>query len=308
MDSNSVGVIIGRFQTPFLHDGHRKLIRTAMENHSLIIVMIGVTQTPPNKDNPLDYPTRECMFKEFPNVVTVPLIDMPNHAEWVKNVDSIIDTICLGKKAVLYFGRNSAAFLYSISGKNEIKQLDFNLSVSSTLIRKNVASNRLNDEYFRKGIVYGIHNLLPRTYMTVDIAMVKPLLDKKDKIERFEILMGRKKGREKLRFPGGFVDLNDSSLEEAAKRELFEETNFVAEHPLHYVGSFEIDDWRTKGQSDVRIMTAFFYTEYCFGIEKAGDDLESLAWVESDINPNLIEPNHHSLMEALKNELNLING
>lgn len=37
----NTGVIIARFQTPYLHDGHLELIEAVKEKHEKIIVFIG---------------------------------------------------------------------------------------------------------------------------------------------------------------------------------------------------------------------------------------------------------------------------
>ena len=56
--NNSVGVIVGRFQTPYLHEGHCKLIDTAMKNHYKVLIFIGVSST---KNTIRD--TLRCAFK-----------------------------------------------------------------------------------------------------------------------------------------------------------------------------------------------------------------------------------------------------
>ncbi len=40
---NATGVIIARFQTPFLHEGHKALIQSVKENHKKIVIVLGVS-------------------------------------------------------------------------------------------------------------------------------------------------------------------------------------------------------------------------------------------------------------------------
>jgi bifunctional NMN adenylyltransferase/nudix hydrolase len=118
---------------------------------------------------------------------------------------------------------------------------------------------------------------------------------------RIHLLLGKKfKTDERIRFPGGFVDPTDESLEMAAKREIMEEAPGIAtEGPMIYVGSTLVNDWRYRGQD--RIMTSLFHTEYTWGHTKAGDDLAEVAWHPFDPKTrDKIEPCHQPLYDMLK--------
>ncbi|MDR6945075.1 hypothetical protein [Mucilaginibacter pocheonensis] len=52
-------VIIARFQTPYLHNGHKQLINTVKENHAKLIILLGVSPIMGSRKNPYDYYTRE---------------------------------------------------------------------------------------------------------------------------------------------------------------------------------------------------------------------------------------------------------
>ena len=72
-----LGVVIGRFQVPELHDGHRHII-TQASKHQRALVFVGIHPNLLTRDHPLDYPFREAMIKsEFPNVMVAPLSDQP---------------------------------------------------------------------------------------------------------------------------------------------------------------------------------------------------------------------------------------
>lgn len=51
----SVGVIVGRFQTPYLHEGHTKLIDEVIKKHTNTVIFIGCNSLDANKRYPLEY-------------------------------------------------------------------------------------------------------------------------------------------------------------------------------------------------------------------------------------------------------------
>lgn len=55
----STGVIIGRFQVPFLHQVHKELIETVVNNHNKTIIILGVSPIPCTIRNPLDFEGRK---------------------------------------------------------------------------------------------------------------------------------------------------------------------------------------------------------------------------------------------------------
>ncbi len=290
--SKTVGVIIGRFQTNEIHEGHIQLIDHVKTSHDAMIVMLGVRQTPANKTYPLDYQTRELMVRKYcGDVVIVPIVDHSSDEIWSRNVDNMVDMIYPGREAILYGGRDS--FISHYKGKHKTKELYFagvSDEMASSAIRKKIASKPIESPDFRAGIIYAIENLMPRIYCTVDIGMVNVATGK--------VLMGKKPGEKTWRFPGGFVDRKDPNFETSARRELFEETGMTCEGRLASIGTYSIDDWRNT--DDTKIMTTFFMATYSHGAPKAGDDLAEVEWI--DIDEKLIDninPNHQALFKDL---------
>jgi bifunctional NMN adenylyltransferase/nudix hydrolase len=133
----------------------------------------------------------------------------------------------------------------------------------------------------------------------VDIAIISS--------EAQKILLGRKPGQIKFRFPGGFVDhTKDKSYEEAALREAKEECGDIELTSPLYLGSRQIDDPRYRNDKD-RIFSAFFGCQYIFGIYRANDDLAEVKWFPiEDLTPEMLVPEHAELLDILQNKVKLL--
>jgi len=52
---NSIGVIIARFQTPYLHEGHKAVLQTVTKNHNKTVIVLGISPLRGGRKNPLDF-------------------------------------------------------------------------------------------------------------------------------------------------------------------------------------------------------------------------------------------------------------
>jgi len=287
-ENSGVGVIIGRFQTPKLTLGHQDILTKVCHKHKRVIVLVGVNPVPSTRRNPLDYTSRSLMVSEFlrgQNSGVIwsvhPIMDNASDEAWSKNVDTLIRTIIPFGKVTLYGGRDS--FIPRYSGSFETSELASVNARSATAFREDVAAMTGTSEEFRKGVIHSVYNSFPRVNPTVDIAVIRNLPG------GMEVLLGRKPGETKWRFPGGFVDASDETLEAAAIRECHEETGLIA-GDLHYVCSKSLADWRvTPGNG---MVTTLFEAKYVEGHAEAGDDLDEVRWhflsnsLIKDINTN----------------------
>lgn len=281
-----VGVVIGRFQVPDLHNGQTALLRHVLSKHSDMMVLIGVPPMVGTRRNPMSYQLRADIVRAFVcDAIIEPVQDHESDIAWSEQVDGIIEKAFPGRKAVLYGGRDSFAPHYH--GRHPVKIFKSGIPDSGQDLRKSIAQNPSYSTEFRRGIIYAVETQWPRLYMTVDIAVLSP----------YGLLLGRKHKRDGWCFPGGFVDPTDYSLEYAAKRELYEETKYGIEvADLAYVGSALMDDWRYKGPD--RIMTSLFCAKRTFGhtgITKASDDLAEMKWF-----PIRTPKDRENIMKALK--------
>lgn len=299
-NKNTLGVIIGRFQTPYLHNGHTKLINHVYERHEKVLILLGTTTVKGGRADPLDYETRRMMLYDFyPKAKIKALPDYKSDNIWSSEVDKLVLSSCdshsssLYENAILYGSRDSFIPHYTGGYPSEMVY-EASSATSATFIRNGISKYPEGTMDFRKGVVYGAYNRYDVVYPTVDIAVR----------QGDNIILGRKLGEEKLRFIGGFVDPKDDSLEEAALRELREEAgNFKVSEDIVYLGSFKVDDWRLKKEKD-SILTSFFYVKYIEGDMKAGDDIAELHSIPvTKLTPDLVEPEHRMLMQALIDNL-----
>lgn len=137
-----LGVIIGRFQTPYLHDGHKHLINSAMQENNQIMILLGSTfNDEKNERNPYSFEERiEMVRRDFPNALIYKLSDVPNdNPKWSSNVDEIVHSIMDIEgydEAKLYHSRDSFKDFYSGSLETvEIKQI---YDISATQIRESM--------------------------------------------------------------------------------------------------------------------------------------------------------------------------
>src|SRR5690242_14087120 len=80
MDYRTVGVVVARFQTPELHEGHRYLLSTVAALHRDMLVVLGSpSYSCLAERNPMDFATRRIMVRlAYPGATIVELIDSPS--------------------------------------------------------------------------------------------------------------------------------------------------------------------------------------------------------------------------------------
>jgi bifunctional NMN adenylyltransferase/nudix hydrolase len=289
-----MGVIVGRFQVPYLHDGHKKLISTVRDTHSRYMVFIGVAEGLATKKNPLDFVTRMKMVQEeFPDAIILPIKDVASDELWSKDLDQTIREAFPIGTVRLYSGRDG--FLSSYKGQFATFEFADLTQMDGTKLRELTSKKIISTKEGREGLIYGVFNQYSRVFPTVDIAVVKTEGRTK------EVLLGKKKHYSGLVFLGGFVDPSDSSLEETVLREVQEEANMEVGHEdIHYIGSFRVDeDWRYKNQEE-KIITSLFKVNYIFGSTTKNEEFEELEFypINSD-TLEMIDNVHKELFRAL---------
>lgn len=289
-----VGVIVGRFQVPDLHEGHRDVLDYVAGRHDKVILFLGLTDTGiSTESNPLDFMARKQMIEaEYPEFSILYIKDMWSDEIWSKRLDEQIATVCSPMQSVMLYGSRDS-FLDHYQGRHPKQELEADFKVSGTEIRTQIKRNRpVNSPEWRMGATWAAQARFPVTYPTVDIAIFNEAAD--------QLLVVKKPHEPLWRLPGGFAEPSSESFEADARREAQEETNLSITDPK-YVGSFKIDDWRYRGERD-KIKTLLFVAKKMFGDVRADDDVEHAKWMDVTVLGQNVEthimPNHVPLVEA----------
>lgn len=298
-------IIIGRFHCDTLTAGHHHLINESLKKRpkATLVFLIGDRFPGYTNKNPLPTEARRKMLKfYYPDCIVHTIYDNPSDKEWSNQVDTIAWRY---KNPVLFGSRDSFIPKYHGSLKCVgIKELP---NTCATDRRKHLAKVVYNSHFFRAGVIHAVENRFPTAYPTVDIAVLKTNQTAPMSLipNGVELLLGRKPGKTKFCFIGGFVDPTDSCLEVAAGRELSEEVPGIITHEMKYVGSMKIDDFRYKGTKD-GIITSLFTTYVMGGSIKAGDDIEEVKFFDLvNFDMSVLTEYHHPLFEMLKKHLKL---
>lgn len=295
-EKTTVGILVGRFQVPELHEAHQKLIEQVCKNHPKVIIFLGVSPALCTRKNPLDFEARKQMILEkYPDINVLYIKDIVSDDAWSKNLDSqICDLVSPNQIPILYGSRDS--FIPHYKGVFETKELESNSYVSGTEARINASARAKSYSEFRSGVIWAVYNQYPKVFTTVDIAILDDIKNPS------KILLARKPNEFKYRFVGGFAEPSSQSFEDDAKREVSEETGLEVSE-MKYVCSMFIDDWRYRNEVD-KIKTVFFKCQYIFGRPEAQDDICELKWFDlTKLADNDIVPPHLGLFHKLKDEL-----
>ena len=291
-----VGIIVARFQTPFLHEGHIDILTQVLASHPRVLVFLGNSPVRCSKNNPLDFQARKAMIEsKFAQVEVHYIDDVGNNELWSKNLDQQIrKNIGPTQKAVLYGSRDS--FIAAYTGKYPTIELVPNKIISASQIRRNCGIKAKNTQEFREGVIWAVENQYACVHPTVDMAIVN--------FDKQEVLLARKPNEELLRFPGGFAETKTASYEADALREAKEETGLEFTKDPIYIGSALVNDWRYRSEQN-KIKTLMFVLEYEGGTPVADDDIADVRWVKfENLKLDSMVQTHRPLLEMLVKYLN----
>lgn len=290
----NIGVIVARFQVPELHEGHRHVLQRAIAENDRVLVVLGESAAMNTRENPLPFAVRSVMVEQYAyrtgaKIDIRVIMNHPSNKVWSEHLDAIIQCSVEEKDLVrLYGGRDS--FLKVYSGVYLPTVVEEIPHVSGQQMRRGCTEPG-DSIAFRRGMIHAANIRYPAVHTTVDIAIFK---------EDTHILLARKPGETKMRFPGGFADPASPSFEMDAMRELNEECGSNLDcggaKRLKYAGSKIVDDYRYRSEVD-KVKTMLFVGNYWFGNVKAGDDVEWADWIPlADLKPENMVDEHKELL------------
>lgn len=88
-----LGVLIGRFQVPEMHEGHRFLVREMLEKCDRVLILFGSANRTRSVKNPFTYQERKAAaLKLFPTILTAPINDyLYSDSQWMADVAATIE-------------------------------------------------------------------------------------------------------------------------------------------------------------------------------------------------------------------------
>jgi len=283
MEKKDVGVIVARFQVPYLTEGHEDLIQKVIDSNYRTIIVLGLSSVKCTVYNPLDFEARRQMIlSKYPDITVVYIKDTYSDVDWSNTLDKIIKDITGPNDEITLYGSRDS-FIKYYTGTFDCTELEQKVFVSGTQIRKIVSKKVKGSNDFRKGVIWSVNNQYYKCLPTVDVCIYK-----KDTKGNIQILLGKRNSEPMYRFIGGFVPSGET-FEETVVRETKEESSVTIKN-IKYLKSFLIDDWRYKKEAD-KITTSLFVSEYNENRPVPGDDIDELRWfnLNDDIIFNIVQ-------------------
>lgn len=165
-----IGVVIGRFQTDELTEGHKSLIDYAINNYKKVLIIVG---TPSDEYKPDKYILPIEIIKDMlieytsvienSNVFISDVRDCDSSIEWSEHVDGIINYTFSSPKYTdvnIIGGRDS--FIPYYTGKFETKNVVFkDITCSASERREKLFKTIDHSSQFRHGIMWALKNVKP---------------------------------------------------------------------------------------------------------------------------------------------------
>lgn len=159
-------VVVGRFQTTYLHEGHIALLNKAyIESDNDLIVILAITPDTPSLKNPFSTSVRECMIyqtiADYKVRTFATIKDYDSDHVWSHHLDIIIDSLTYNREVSIYHSRDSINGHYF--GKYPLVEVKSKSKISSTRIRDQLINeerisiaNQYMREVYLKGLAAGI--------------------------------------------------------------------------------------------------------------------------------------------------------
>lgn len=227
-----IGVLIGRFQLPEPHEGHRLIINRMLETFDQVIILVGSANRAQSVRNPFSYGERYLSIKNlYPKVFVYPLNDYKySDTQW--QVD-VVNTVNYAVSNIASLANVEITLCgYWKEGNDYLKwfpqwkylPIESNIDISGTEIRNNYrnllpAQVQQDMQYFEQEALKFKDYPYPET---LNFNCADALVECNGHV----LLIERKftPGAGTLALPGGFKNRNETFLD-CAIRELIEETN-----------------------------------------------------------------------------------
>jgi bifunctional NMN adenylyltransferase/nudix hydrolase len=146
-----IGIFVGRFQTPNLHNGYKYMLSELQISYDYYGLIVG-SSIEPNERNPLDFETRKSMLEEYvykKPLFILELVDFNDNDKWTKELDRIINDsiakldIKIDKDNIYLIGSRDS-FIPYYNGEFKTHQLEQYGKYNSTELRTGIKFNLLS--------------------------------------------------------------------------------------------------------------------------------------------------------------------
>jgi len=143
-----IGIFVGRFQTPNLHNGYKYMLSELQISYDYYGLIVG-SSTEPNERNPLDFETRKSMLEEYvykKPLFILELVDLNDNGRWTKELDRIIcesitkSDIQINKNDIYLIGSRDSFIPYYNGEFNTLKLEQYG-KYNSTELRTGIKFN-----------------------------------------------------------------------------------------------------------------------------------------------------------------------
>lgn len=155
-----IGIFIGRFQAPNLHNGYKYMLSELQINYEYYGLIVG-SSLKPNERNPLDFETRKSMLVEYvykQPLFIIELVDLNDNDKWTKELDKLIinslaeTTIQINKEDIYLIGSRDS-FIPYYNGEFKTLELEQHGKYNSTELRTSIKFNLISFNFIL-GFVY----------------------------------------------------------------------------------------------------------------------------------------------------------
>lgn len=287
-----VGVIKGRFQIPYPHEGHFATVEEVLKRHRDVLLILGTTYDSTIRD-PYPFEIRRMMLQEmFPSVTIVEEAFISSSYEHRSNeLTALIRAAFPGREAIIYGARESIVHTYKgVFPVVELPTLPQGLN--ATEVRESIPYR--NSVEFREGYARAIVDRKPIPYPAVDVAPIWANV-------REVLLISKPEDEGKLRFAGVFYNPElDNSFEDAAWRCVKKELGGINVGSPVIAGSRKIFDPRYRKTRD-GVVTTIVRFGYNGEAPAPGPGIERVVWVPMWYGdaPDFIIDMHKPLAEVI---------
>jgi bifunctional NMN adenylyltransferase/nudix hydrolase len=326
-------VYIGRFQ-PF-HLGHLDTVQQALDQADKVIMLVGSSNRSRSIKNSFTYEERKQMIElsvNDPNVIIAPIPDYPyREVEWENHIKNQVEAIAgyhtfKGKEPKIgiigHEKDDSSYYLNSFPEWPHINPPNYK-DINATDIRNSYFTGLTTwkkyvtpkvvsylDDYFvafkgeeREWLrqefseVFAYRNSwskspYPPIFVTVDGVVIRGT-------EVLMIRRGESPGKGLLALPGGFVE-HDQTRVQALTAEMKQETNLdITRNDYNKFVVFDDPGRSSRGRTITHAALIVRSPGIELG-EEAGDDAESLEWVQFDeLDPREVFEDHYFIIDRL---------